>query len=234
MVQYVEWPCKSGGRTTELDGVEMSDLQLLTDALQIRFPAPPPQATEGWQNPALCVLDCVLSLNRPYRRVVLPRVTRFAEKHTNVGTLEALQCLIASYPSPLEFSAVELDYKDSRRADTLRGVVSYLLDVEQDFPGSSELQRLCGWAEWARPGDFTFTGVRGFGLAGFQYLRLLFGANTAKPDVWICRFVSQSIGRTAGPIEALFLLERAAKRANLRLRDIDAAIWSQSARGSAV
>ncbi|MBI3091529.1 MAG: hypothetical protein HYY96_12760 [Candidatus Tectomicrobia bacterium] len=106
-----------------------------------------------------------------------------------MDTLQALQVLMGSYPSLFDFSAVELDYKDSRRANTLQGVVSYLLDVEQDFPGSSELQRLRAWANWAQPGDSAFTGVRGFGLAGFQYLRLLFGANTAKPDVWICRFV---------------------------------------------
>ena len=28
-------------------------------------------------------------------------------------------------------------------------------------------------------------GVRGFGLAGFQYMRMLFGAQTAKPDIHI-------------------------------------------------
>jgi hypothetical protein len=211
----------------------MTDVEALIETLRTRFPSLPPQETEGWGgNPALNVLDCVLSLNRRYDSVVLPRVTRFAEKHTGVDTLQALQDLMGSYPSPFEFSAAELDYEDSRRADTLRGVISYLLDVEQNFPGSSELQRLRAWANWARPGDYAFTGVRGFGLAGFQYLRLLLGANTAKPDVWICRFVSESIARPVGPAEALFLLERAARRANLHLRDIDAAIWSQSARGA--
>lgn len=211
----------------------MTDVEAVIETLRTGFPSPPPRETVGWGgNPVLNVLDCVLSLNRHYDRVVLPRVKRFAEKHSGVETLQALQDLMRPYPSPFEFSAAELDYKDSRRADTLRGVVNYLLDIERDFPGSSELQRLKAWAAWARPGDFAFSGVRGFGLAGFQYLRLLFGANTAKPDVWICRFVSKCVGRPVSAAEALFLLERAAKRANFRLRDIDAAIWSESARGT--
>jgi hypothetical protein len=137
-----------------------------------------------------------LPVNRPYDSVVLPRVKRFAEKHAGVDTLQKLQDLMGSYSSPFDFSATEPNYKDSRRATTLRGVLSYLLDVEQDFPGSSEQQRLKAWPNWARPGDFAFTGVRGFGLAGFQYLRLLLGANTSKPDVWICRFVCRTVELT--------------------------------------
>lgn len=51
--------------------------------------------------------------NRPYDSVVLPRVLRFAERHPGIDTLHALQNLMRSYPSPKDFSARELDYKDS-------------------------------------------------------------------------------------------------------------------------
>ena len=104
------------------------------------------------------------------------------------------------------------------------------LDIQHDFDGSTEKDRLRAWAEWAHPGDFACTGVRGFGLAGFQYLRLLLGANTARPEKWVCRFVSDTIGRRVGPVEAVFLFDRAAKHANLCIRDIDSAIWTQGAR----
>jgi len=210
----------------------ISDVQLLAEALRTRFPTPPPPASESRWSPPVRVVDCVLSLNRSYDKFVVPRVREFAKKRPDIDTLQALQELIASYPNPFEFSVAELNYKDSGRAETLRGVVTYLVDIEQDFPGESQLMRLEAWAESSRPGDFAFTGVRGFGLAGFQYLRLLFGANTAKPDVWICKFVSDSIRRDVSPVEALFLLERAAKRVNLRLKDIDEAIWTQSAQGA--
>jgi hypothetical protein len=64
-------------------------------------------------------------------------------------------------------------------------VIRYLLDVQADFKEQDEEARLHAWAEWARPGDYLALNVPGFGLAGFQYLRMLFNAQTAKPDVHI-------------------------------------------------
>jgi len=209
------------------------DIQRLTNALRTLFPSPPPETGEAWDgNNALNVLDCVLSLNRPYDRFVLPRVRDFASKHADVSMVSGLQQVMSLCGSPADFLAAELRYKDARRAETLQGLVHYLIDIQHDFAGSTEKERLRGWAEWARPGDFASTGVSGFGLAGFQYLRLLFGANTAKPDRWICKFVSDSIGRKVGPVEALYLLERAVKRTNFRIRDIDSAIWNDAAWGT--
>ena len=86
------------------------------------------------------------------------------------------------------------------------------------------------WAEWTRPGDYLAVGVKGFGLAGFQYLRMLFGAQTTKPDIHIMRFVAEHIGRPVTDIQALYLLEKAARLAGLPLRELDAAIWESRAR----
>jgi hypothetical protein len=72
--------------------------------------------------------------------------------------------------------------------------------------------------------------VPGFGLGGFQYLRMLFGAQTTKPDVHIIRFVSEAIGRKIADIKALYLLERAAKQAGLPIRELDITIWETGAR----
>jgi len=208
----------------------MGDIELLTNALRRRFPSSPTQTENGWGKPALNVLDCVLSLNRNYNKVVLPRLKYFANKCPGVCALADLQTAISSYPSPADFLAAELRYNDPQRASILQGVIIYLLDIQHDFDGSIENERLRAWAEGAHPGDFAFTGVPGFALAGFQYLRILFGANTAKPTIWICSFVSDSIGRQVGPAEALFLLERAAKRANLCIRGINSALGNQGAK----
>lgn len=125
---------------------------------------------------------------------------------------------------------MELNYNDSRRAGTLAGVLEYLLDAQVDHPGTTEEEKLQHWATWCRPGDYLTVGVPGFGLAGFQYLRMLFGAQTAKPDVHIVKFVSEVVGRELSPVQALNLLERAAKVANLPLREVDAEIWSERAK----
>lgn len=59
---------------------------------------------------------------------------------------------------------------------------------------------------------------------------MLFGAQTTKPDVHIVRFVSEIVGRKVSDVQALYLLERAAVRTGLPVRDLDVAIWEASAR----
>jgi hypothetical protein len=141
----------------------------------------------GWALPPLDVLDCVLSLNRQYDSFVVPRVKQFAERHPTLTTLRGLAKLIDSYRSPLAFSVAELRYRDGPRAVTLRGVVGYLVHQEYWCPGATERMRLQKWAKSVVPADYESVGARGFGLAGFQYLRMLLGVQTTKPDVYIKR-----------------------------------------------
>jgi hypothetical protein len=109
-------------------------------------------------------------------------------------------------------------------------VVDFLLGIVAATPGTSELERLERWALHAHPGDFRSLGIRGFGLAGFQYLRMLFGASTTKPDVHIRRYVAAAVGRPVSDVQALTLMEEAAARAGVPLRDADTTIWEHAAR----
>jgi len=153
-------------------------------AANVRTEAEP--AFSGWQNAPLNVLDCVLSLNRSYEKFCLPRVERFSVRRPDIRQLAAFRELIVSYPSPLRFSEVELDYRDERRASVLLGVTEYLLRALDDSPeGAGELSgtegemaRLGIWARKVMPDDAWDIGVRGFALAGFQYLRMLFPSAT--------------------------------------------------------
>lgn len=203
----------------------------LVAVLRKRFSNLPPSTDAIWaQSPAAKVIDCVLSLNRHYDRVVLPRVQQFVSKHPNIVDLSQLLALITQYATPLEFCKAELNYNDQRRAKTLIGVIDYLIDAEQMHEGQTETDRLVQWANWTRPGDYLAVNVHGFGLAGFQYLRMLFGAQTTKPDVHIIRFVSEAIGRKVIDFQALYLLERAAKESGLPIRELDITIWDTGAR----
>ena len=67
---------------------------------------------------------------------------------------------------------------------------------------------------------------------GFQYLRMLFGANTCKPDLRIRQWVGEALGRKVSDIVALKLMEGAALEAGVLLRDADTTIWEMKARGS--
>jgi hypothetical protein len=207
-----------------------ADAEKLKRAVESEFPHPRPLTDAIWLDvPARKVLDCVLSLNRKYDGFVVPRVRLFREKFPDVRGVEDLKDLLARYPTG-EFLPQELDTMDRRRSTVLEQVAGYLWARALDFAGASEEQRLNKWAVDARPGDYLEVGAKGFGLAGFQYLRMLFGARTAKPDVHILRFVEGVIGRRPGEAEALYLLEEAAHGGGFDLRKVDVAIWEKGAR----
>ena len=77
----------------------------------------------------------------------------------------------------------------------------------------------------ASPSDWTFGPFRGLGLAGFQRLRVLFGANTVVPSKEIVAFVSTAVGRPMDAPEAVYLLERAAARLRYDLRAGQREVW---------
>ncbi len=206
---------------------EEQDVDRLIAALCRAFGDNPPSRTfgGGWPAPAMNVLDCVLSLNRRYYAFCEPRLDRFEKAHPEVQTLAQLLQLIGKYSTPLEFSITELDYHDEKRAATLVGVTTYLNHAQDEFDGQTEALRLEQWAASVTPEDYETPRVRGFALAGFQYLRMLFGAQTAKPDVHIRRFVSEAVGRTVVDAQALTLLEIAAKRLGWPLLELDNELW---------
>jgi hypothetical protein len=208
----------------------MTDSEQLAAALRRDFPRVAPSADRAWSRaPAVRVIDCVLSLNRQYDTFVVPRLEAFEGRFPAVETVRQLHALINNYRSPAVFANDALSYNDPSRALTLRAVVEYLLRTALGGHGS-ELDQLKAWAEQAHPQEYLTLQIRGFGLAGFQYLRMLFGANTAKPDVHISRYVAGAIGRSVADVQALLLLEEASHLVGLTLRDLDTTIWEQSAR----
>lgn len=209
----------------------MQDSDRLRDALRRDFPTVVPSADRAWSRaPALRVIDCVLSLNRNYDRFVVPRLDTFERTFPQVITLCQLRDLIASYDSPDAFVRDALNYRHADRAQTLSEVVDYIVGTVLGNRQIEELEQLQQWAVGARPSDYQTLRIRGFGLAGFQYLRMLFGANTTKPDVHICRYVQAALGRHVSDTAALTLLEEAVRGDSIKLRDIDTAIWEDSAR----
>ena len=210
----------------------MVESDLLAAALRRDFASIETSDAPEWHTePALRVIDCVLSLNRHYDRFVVPRRNELAMRRPELHTVSQLRDLIAQHASPEAFLQEELRYRHPSRARTLVAVVDFLLDVARDYSGGSELDRLEAWAKDARPRDYLGLAIPGFGLAGFQYLRMLFGAQTTKPDLHVRRYVQGVVGGRVTDVKALYLLEGAARLAEVPLRQLDAKIWERGARG---
>lgn len=203
------------------------DAQRLAETIRHDFRSLDAVAPSAWDvPPPVKVIDCVLSLNRRYEQVVRPRVDAFLKVSPEIRDCTSLRALITSCETPAQFLRTSLNTNDERRAVTLVGVLDYVIDIQQQFTAPDEEGRMREWAAWARPGDYLAVGVPGFGLAGFQYLRMLFGADTTKPDVHVCGYVSNAVGRTVGDVEALYLVERAASIAGVSIARVDGAIWT--------
>ncbi len=207
------------------------DIAILADELLRIAPRILPSTDPAWTHPlAIRVIDCVLSLNRNYDNFVVPRLRVFMETHPNIQSVRQLNKFIESYSSPALFVKTELSYNHEYRARILYEVVDYLSNIVESVPFDQEENVLSEWAVSAKPNGYSILNIKGFALAGYQYLRMLLGASTLKPDKHIIDFVSEQLSRSVSDVEALELLENAAISANCSIRDVDTTIWEIRAR----
>lgn len=211
----------------EADAAQLAE-RIKADFPSARVPDDPP-----WLRTAAAkVIDCVLSLRKPYTTVVVPRVQRFVSERPDITSCTDLRAAIDAVESPQMFLADALSMRSPGKAAMLSGVVDYLLDIQSRFDEPTEERRLRAWALWVRPGDYLTLDVLGFKLAGFQYLRILFGADTVKPDMHILRYVESVlgrpiIGRADREVRAVYALERAGELLGRSVRSIDVALWER-------
>lgn len=187
------------------------------------------------------LLDCVLSLHRPYDGFVVPRVRMFKSNHPYVDTLVDLCECVARCGDPVEFYRSELNYDYEDAAEMFVRVLSYLVKEMNNYPGTTDLQKLQRWAVSVNAEEYKKswndahceTNIPLFGIAGWQYLRMLFGADTCKPDIAIKGFIKDCLKRSFSDLSVVKLMEAAAPLVpELRtygqpIREADRRIWSQ-------
>lgn len=187
----------------------------------------------GWGAPAWNLIDCVLSLNRQYLKMVVPRVQRFRRRYPTVRSLGELHDLLQSEGAQ-DFLEHALDYRDPERARVLSDVCTYFVDTVGGDNASGEDANLASWASSVDASDYRNVGIKGFGLAGFQYFRMFCGVQTVKPDKYIINFVKQVLGRQVSDLKSVMFLEQASSALNLPLREVDAQIWVKRSGGAVV
>ena len=103
--------------------------------------------------------------------------------------------------------------------------MEYLCDIIEASPSVPEEETLRQWAVAADPGDYRSLDIKGFKRDGFQWLRMLFGADTVKPDRHIKAFLFETLNREVSGMEAIELIEEAAAHSGYSARAVDAFIW---------
>ena len=162
---------------------------------------------------------------------MVPRLETFISNHPETQRVVELAELMADYPTSHVFVKQELNYNHEDRAKTLESVLKHVCTiVDGTQTVNEEKDVLKRWAIISKPQECYTLKIKGFKLAGFQYLRMLFGANTTKPDVHIIRFLSDILNRNVSDIESLLLLEAASERVGLSVRAVDSFIWKKGAR----
>jgi len=223
---------------------KFTDSEIATIVSALRgLPTPPRQSGVNVlaDNAALKVLDCVLSLNRRYDEFVVPTLQDFKKRNPTVISLSDLDNLKNSLGGAYDFFCRELGYYDYDRAQVFDLVLTYLIKAIPQFTGCNELESLRLWATGTKPTGYEqmlyVEGVgpcrpKGFAIAGWQYLRMWFGADTCKPDRHIVQFLKDTLRRNVNPANAVELMEITAPLAGLAVREADHRIWSNYSKKS--
>jgi len=185
----------------------------------------------GYASPVLICMDAVLSINRKYNSFVVPRLRHFEQNYPTVTTLADLKQLIQA----LGYDGFHLvwNYKHPSRVLVLERLTDRYIKHNADYEFTDGLQGMRHWAKNVAVTDYKYFGVEGIGLATFQYLRMMLGVSTVKPDVHIKRAMKAALGREIGEIESISLLEEASKALNLPAIVVDHNLWRMFATDTA-
>jgi len=177
-----------------------------------------------YETSAEVVLDAVLSINRKYYDFVVPRLIHIHKNYPNIKTLLDLSDL---FKKETDFSLV-WQYNHQERAAVLYRLVHKLLSFVKNI--DNELIELRYWAQDASYTDFKNFCVFGIGIATFQYIRILLGADTVKPDVHIKRFVVDlcNVQHISDQI-IVEPFDELGKENDISVRLLDKHIWSKYA-----
>ena len=178
----------------------------------------------GYDDPVLICLDAVLAVQRRYKQFVVPRIARFQQEYPHVRSLSDLKQLIECY-GHRRFGEQVWNYRYLPRIQTLELLVNWFLAYQQKHGFADDLEAMRYWAQQPYKEPLSAYGVRGIGIATTQYLRMLAGADTVKPDVRIHQAIEDALGRSVENEEAISLIEEAVRRLGVGATTLDHAIW---------
>lgn len=209
-----------------------NDYEKLTEAVsKIKLLEDKNNAMGSYKNAALICIDAVLSINRKYYSFVVPRIKIIQENYHEINSLTKLQELIKR-SSIEEFSKI-WNYNHPQRIKTLSNLVDRLIacaDIKEYDSTKTELEKLQMWAKTVNAYDYDTFNVQGIGIATYQYIRMMLGAKTVKPDVYIKRYISSVLNKNLNEKDIIDIFEKACHSKNIDVSQADHSLWKQNAR----
>ena len=147
------------------------------------------QNLDRWtgDDPVMLVVDAAFSsTGLDYKEVVKPAAERFRQEFVESGDVSSLADLRS-----LKDNSAYTEKFGAGRPELVWKIANGLL--ENEAADMDDLSVLQSWAKNADPqdGDDPIRELDGIGVATFQYLRMIAGANTVKPDIQVERFVEE-------------------------------------------
>jgi hypothetical protein len=175
----------------------------------------------NYSNPVLILIDAVLSMNRKYDSFVVPRIEII--KKSGIKTLEgALQTIEKEGVSG--FCKI-WNYNHPERVEILKRLINKYLLVKKELKIDDDLTALKEWGRKSTVENYEDFNVKGIGFVTYQYLRLMCGADTTKPDIHLKRAVKEGTGQSLSEAETVQVVELTAKEIKVKARQLDYALW---------
>ncbi len=209
--------------TMELTESIVDKFVAYVNGLGLDYSTLPPEFS--YSNAALICIDAVLSINRRYDSFVKPRVERFAQCYPEITRLEQLQDLIAQHG--YEDFHVVWNYRHPERVRLLHQLVDWFITYRQTTTFEADLDAMKHWAVHAPLANLGVTGIKGIGFATAQYIRMMLGVSTIKPDRHIKHAIRDGLGHSLSNVQVVELAELAARRLGVPVNALDYAIWEK-------
>jgi len=160
-------------------------------------------------------------MNRKYDSFVVPRVKLM--RKSGVKTLEKL--LETINDEGINGFCKIWNYRHPKRVEILENLANKFLQIKKELNALSDLKALNEWGKQSKADDYPKFSVKGIGFVTYQYLRLMCGADTTKPDVHLKSAVKEGTGNKLPEAEVVQVVEQSAKRMNVKARQLDYALW---------
>jgi len=204
-----------------LDKDDVEKMVAHVESLRLSFDHEPEE--RNYTSSVLILSDAILSVRRKYKEVVQPIIDRIRNHKLHERSLEQVVQIIdergAQYLMDL------WQYQDEGRVLLLLSLSQRFLELKAELKIHDDLHLLKSWAQKAVPEDSKAFGVKGVGIATFQYLRILSGVDTVKPDVHLQQAVKDAVMRQYSDFDIITLVEATSRRIGVPARKLEYAIW---------